>query len=707
MRKFFSEFVRRNVHKVVLGYLAVGWLLTEVMTTALPAIGAPDWVGKLVLLIFVLGLPFAAWFSWEFEVTPEGLKRTHEVEPGKSITEQTGQRLNKIIIGVLVAAVALLLVDRFLLDKSAESSADVNAVQSADAISSIAVLPFADFSESADQAYIGNGIADTILHLLAQVPDLKVAARTSSFSFQGKDLDIATIASELGVGAVLEGSVQKSGNKLRVIAQLIRASDQSHLWSQTFNNTTDNVFEIQDEIAQSVLQALRPAQVTTDAPTSERTDVAAYEHYLKGKELRLKYTAESVEAAVRELQAATLIDPDFVLALVELGSAYQDLNRVTPITWAEIEPLAEASLRRAVQVAPDDPKALAALGAFIFNAGYEPLKAGPLMERALELNPNDANALSSYGGLLNSLGEFSRATERHERAYTLDPNNPERAYFYGFHLSNLGRFDEARAVARRLLDLRPNDPIAYAMLAEIASDQGRYDLAIRHALDQRASDPDSYSAYYNLATYYAALDDQETAMDWYQRVPNPTDDYIPDELFLLPDQIHRELQHRERDLQLYSEWVSGQRNYIQALFLTRQFDAALAAVEKYEDAFATAQTATGAAVAGVMAARAGKAELSERLLALARARTPKMLEAGYLVPIAQLNLAMLALADDDLDATFDALNKVADSGVVNIRYLRMHPVFDPLRDDPRFDAMMTRLKGKLDAQRERLRKDGL
>lgn len=707
MRKFLTEIVRRNVHKVVLGYLAVGWLLTEVMTTALPAIGAPDWIAKLLLLVFLLGLPFIAWFSWEFEVTPDGLKRTHEVQPGKSIAADTGQRLNKIIIGVLIAVVALLLVDRLLLDQPAETTAALKTVRSAENISSIAVLPFADFSESADQAYIGNGIADTVLHLLAQVPDLKVAARTSSFSFQGKDVDIATIASELGVGAVLEGSVQRAGDQLRVIAQLIRASDQSHLWSQTFNNSTDNVFAIQDEIAQSVLEALRPTSEKAAAPTSERTDVTAYEHYLKGKELRLRFTAESVEAAVRELQAATLIDPNFVPALVELGVAYMDLNQVTPRTWAEIEPLAEASLRRAVELAPDDPKALAGLGVFIMNAGYEPLTAQPLLKRALELNPNDADALSQYSDLLEIHGEFKQAADLQQRAYTLDLNNSERALQYGGTLTRMGRYEEARTVARRILKNRPDDQIGHVLLAQIADVEGRLDQAIIHSLDLQKADPQSYHAYYQLAELYAELDDQETAMDWYQRAPNPTDDYIPNGLFWTPEEIHRELQHRERDMELYSEWNLGQRNYIRALLLSRKLDAAVEALAQYEDAFESDRYGTATAVDGVMAGRAGRIELSQRLLNRVRKRTPQMLEAGFAVKYAQLNLAALAIADGNHTAAIKALEAYSDAGGTTLRYLKMHPVYDPLRDDPRFEAALARLTSKLHAQRDRLREDGL
>lgn len=711
MRKFLSEIRRRNVHKIAIGYLAVGWLITEVMSTALPAIAAPDWIAKLVLLVFLLGLPIALWFSWEFEVTPEGIKRTYEVDKNESITSHTGQKLNRIVIGILVAAVGMLLLDKFVgptpVQNSETESPITEDVTTAGSVASIAVLPFSDFSEGGNQAYIANGIADTVLHLLAQVPDLKVAARTSSFAYQGKDTDIATIASELGVGAVLEGSVQKAGERLRVIAQLIRASDQSHLWSQTFDNSTADVFAIQDEIAQSVLEVLRPDALTKGAPESERTDTAAYDHYLKGKELLTKQTAETVEAALQELQAATLIDPTFVPALIELGYTYMDLNGVTPRTWAEIEPLAEASFRRAVELAPDDASALAGLGTFIRNAGYDPLSAIPYLERALELNPNDARVLGLYGELANTQGKFLEAADSFKRAYALDPNNPEQASRYGFQLAALGRYDEARTVANRLILLQPGQPPGHQLLVTIADINGLIDVAIIHALDVLKTDQQAYLNYYSLAELFAQLDDQQIGEVWYQRTVNKTEDYIPTLLFWTKDEVHKYEAHAERDVELYPGWNAGQRNYITALFLNRKLEQGIEALARYEQAYETERDAGSTAAAGVMAARLGKTDLAERLLNRARARNKLMLDAGFLVSRAQATKAMIAVADNDSDAAFAALASAISNSGASLRHLKMHPVWDPLRDDPRFAALLAKYKKQLDEQRKRLAGQGI
>jgi TolB-like protein len=574
------------------------------------------------------------------------------------------------------------------------------------------VLPFDDFSESGNQAHLARGIADTVLHMLAQVPDLKVAARTSSFAYQGTGADIATIAGELGVGAVLEGSVQRSGDRMRVIAQLIRASDQTHLWSRTFDSTADDVFAIQDEIATSVVAALRPSATAStggDSIASERTDVAAYEHYLRGKEGYVQGTAESTELALRELQAATLIDPEFVPALIQLGFTYMQLNSVTPRTWAEIEPLAEAAFRRAYGLAPDDPEAIAALGSFIRNTGYDPLSALPYFERALELNPNDTRAMISLAQLNDQRAQYPDATELFRHAFELDPNNPNAASAYGNQLVGLGRYDEARSIARRLLVTRPDEPIGYQLLVDIEIARGRLDLAIPHAVDQMRVNPGSFREYHQLATLYAQLDDQTTALAWYERTPTEvqTPDYVPALLYWTADDMHRVEAQFERDVALYEGWDSGQRRYVNALFLNRKLEAGTAAAERYEDAYQTATDNRTTTIAGAMALRTGQTDLAQRLLALARDRNQQMHDAGFDLQSAHHNDAVLAIADGDADAAFAALTAYCGTGGHFIRGFRLHPVWDPLRDDPRFDAFMDEMAADLAAQRAELEAEGL
>ena len=221
MASVWGELKRRNVVRVALAYAVVSWLLLQLADVLVPLLGLPDWAGKLVLLLLAIGFPLALFFAWAYELTPEGLKRENEVDRSRSIVSHTGRRIDYLIIGVLVVAVGMLLVDRFLLTETEETEETAgliaeDAVESPDVTPSIAVLPFVNMSADESSAYFSDGLADTVLHMLAQVGELRVAARTSSFQFRDQSMDVSKIGEQLNVGAVLEGSVQKAGNTIRV-----------------------------------------------------------------------------------------------------------------------------------------------------------------------------------------------------------------------------------------------------------------------------------------------------------------------------------------------------------------------------------------------------------------------------------------------------------------------------------------------------------
>ncbi|MCJ7591501.1 MAG: hypothetical protein MUO51_09125, partial [Woeseiaceae bacterium] len=243
---FFAELKRRNVYRVGIAYVVVGWLTLQALDIVVPIMHAPEWFSQLVLILLVIGLPFALIFAWAFEMTPEGLKREKDVDRSTSITHETGQTLNRIIIGVLIIAVGVLLADKFFLgDADIEPVADVRNPSAetfevtATASPSIAVLPFANMSADESSTYFSDGLADTLLHMLAQIREIRVAARTSSFQFRDQNTDIKEIAATLNVGTILEGSVQRAGNKIRVTAQLIEADTGFHLWSGNYDRNMD------------------------------------------------------------------------------------------------------------------------------------------------------------------------------------------------------------------------------------------------------------------------------------------------------------------------------------------------------------------------------------------------------------------------------------------------------------------------------------
>jgi TolB-like protein len=314
------ELRRRNVFRVAAAYLVVGWLLTEVLTTILPTLGAAEWASRAVILTFAFGFIPAVVLSWFYEITPEGIKRDHEVDHD----HHEIQRVNKLDKATIGTAIALIVViGLFSARYTADESTDVNVAISD---TSVAVLPFVNMSDDKDNEYFSDGLTETLLHMLTQIPDLKVAARTSSFAFKGQSLSIQDIARALEVAHVLEGSVQRAGDRVRVTAQLIRASDGFHVWSQVYDRTLDDIFEIQDEIAGEVGHALSKSLLGTENESLfagiATTDADAYDLYLQARKERATYSYGGLQAAEDLLKGALLIDPDFTDAKTELAASY-------------------------------------------------------------------------------------------------------------------------------------------------------------------------------------------------------------------------------------------------------------------------------------------------------------------------------------------------------------------------------------------------
>jgi TolB-like protein len=257
----FGELKRRNVFRVAIAYSVVAWLVAQVAELAMESFGSPDWVMKTLLLLLAIGLPIAIVFAWAFEMTPEGVKREKDVDRTTSITHQTGRKINTIIISVLVIALGFSVVThRWAGGDGTESPAvDAPTQTTASSDQSIAVLPFVNMSNDADNEYFSDGISEELLNVLVRVEGLRVASRTSSFAFKGKDTSIPNIAESLGVEHVLEGSVRKAGNTVRVTAQLIDARTDTHLWSETYDRKLEDIFAIQDEISGHIVEALKIA----------------------------------------------------------------------------------------------------------------------------------------------------------------------------------------------------------------------------------------------------------------------------------------------------------------------------------------------------------------------------------------------------------------------------------------------------------------
>ncbi|MFK7956079.1 MAG: tetratricopeptide repeat protein [Lysobacterales bacterium] len=435
----FQELKRRNVVKVGLLYLVTSWVVLQIADVLFGLLTVPDWTLRFVLGLLLLGLPFALVFSWVFEMTPEGIKREKDIDRTQSITPHTGRKMNAAILGMFILSAALVGFQIFgsrspspLTDVSALADRQVPAVESTKAEvpvtttnkkPSLAVLPFNNSSADKDQSYFSDGLADSLIHVLSQIDGLTVMARTSSFSFRGKGVDVQTIARELGVDTVLEGSVQSAGGQLRIIATLVDAADGGNLWSKQFDRSSDNVFAIQDEISREVVAALKGGLLAQDsAEISERYEpsLEAYNALLRGREQLAMRTPESVKKAEAHFREALSFDPQYPRALVNLGDSLIMQEEYGTAPLSDVIDEAEQLLRQALKLNPDLAEAYTSLAMLSTKRGLDDLSLS-LFERAIELKPNFATAYHWQYIALRDLGKTEQAVDSINKAVALDP----------------------------------------------------------------------------------------------------------------------------------------------------------------------------------------------------------------------------------------------------------------------------------------------
>jgi TolB-like protein/Tfp pilus assembly protein PilF len=490
-----AELQRRNVFRVAAAYLVVGWLLTEVLTTILPTLGAPDWTSRAVILIFAIGFIPAVVLSWFFEITPEGIKRDDEVEREDGERPKIARRLDQatVVVAVILIVVVGLFSARYTADDP--SPADFVAQHA-----SVAVLPFVNMSSDADNEYFSDGLTETLLHMLAQIPDLKVAARTSSFAFKGQNTSIQDIARSLEVAHILEGSVQRVGDRVRITAQLIRASDGFHVWSQVYDRTLDDIFGIQDEIAAEVGTALSASLLGTEDPETRLAGVAtsdpdAYDLYLQARKQQATNSYGGLQAAEDLLKGALLIDPGFNDAKTELATNYlrQMETGLIDQSTALAEAIAIADQVLATQ--EDNPRARAtslyAKGMSLASQGdisAIPALADELKEICLD-SPEELDGLILLVRTNTLLKRDEDSVPLLEKALKADPFNPALHYELGWTYLRLERWDDARVALERSLEIEPAQPNALTFLGGIALKQGDAVGYVRQMLKAIAVDP--------------------------------------------------------------------------------------------------------------------------------------------------------------------------------------------------------------------------
>jgi len=535
MGSFFAELKRRNVVRVGVLYGIVSWLILQVSDVAMPALGLPEWSITLVLYFLAIGLPIALIFAWAFELTPDGLKRTKEVDPDASVTPVTGQKINNLIIGVLSLALIFVVLDSYVFKdddgtagqqaagEASQAGVDTVDPAAAPAMTSIAVLPFVDMSPAKDQEYFTDGISEELLNLLAKIQDFKVAGRTSSFAFKGQNQDLRVIGEKLGVATILEGSVRKQEDRIRVTAQLVKVDDGYHLWSDTYDRQLDDVFAIQDEIATEVVGALRQTllgeqdkAVIASARATGNTE--AYTAYLRGKHMMLDRTADGLYKALREFRHATEVDPDFAQAWAGVANAYSLLDSYNLRPGPEVLPLASDAVDKALTLDPDLGEAWAAKGLLLMQQGTPVEERIATLEKAIALNPSDATAMMWLSSQLGEAGRDEEAETVIQAAYAVDPLNPTLLFNLAVNEVFEGNAETADRYANELEELKPDWDGTYRLKSQIANIEGRPDEALRWSLKSLEYDPENVNTLLAVAGNYLDFGDPEKAREYTDRV---------------------------------------------------------------------------------------------------------------------------------------------------------------------------------------------
>lgn len=530
MNNIFRELRRRHVFRTAGFYLVGAWVILQVADVVVEPAGLPAWTMTALLYLVITGFPLALYIGWRYDITDQGIVRTKPASSHETDHEDISLKASDyLILSALVVITGLViyqLVPRIQKD-TGDTSQQV-MVEPDILPNSIAVLPFADISQEKDQEYLGDGISDTVMHVLSRVNGLTVTARTSSFAFKGQNLNIQDIANSLRVANILEGSVQKSGNEVRIIARLIEASSGTELWSGYFDRELSGIFEIQDEIARDVVAALKVAVLDEDKDrlkTRYQPNLESYEQLILGRAELTKSTVEGMRAAQAHFQKAIDLDPDFSDPYAELAFTY-----LFPALNPGLGQAASAELRRpliekAIDLDPMSAKAHTGLGLLLRDEGkLEESKKS--LQQAIELNPNYADAYAALGSNSFRSGDFEESLAFHQKAVDLNPQDNQYQIFLANAYWSLAQSEKALAIIRDNIRRSPEIPDNYGMMSRWLVQMGRAGEAMKYDQAHFAMDPDNPMAWKSVCDMYAQLWD----LDAYIICMNEYIEAFPDDL---------------------------------------------------------------------------------------------------------------------------------------------------------------------------------
>ena len=486
----FTELKRRNVFRVAIAYIVSAWLIIQVAETIFPLFGFGDTPARIVVIFLAIGFPLFMAFSWVFEFTPEGLMLEKDVKHEKSVAPKTGKKLDHMIIVLLALALGYFAFDKFILDparddqiaESARQEGRSEALIESYGDNSIAVLPFANMSSDPEQEYFSDGISEELLNLLAKIPDLRVISRSSAFSFKGKDLDIPTIATQLNVAHILEGSVRKAGSQVRITAQLIEAGSDTHLWSQTYDRELANIFALQDEIAGEIAGKLQ-ATLVEPAQTAKPTESeAAYDKYLRGWHfIRQGWRPEDFLKAEEYFRAAIEIDPEYAQAYALLAANYNAMANLLFSPPVEVLPRALEAADKALALDDRLPEAWYARGWVAISYEFDWRNAEKMFRRAIELAPSNYLGYQGLTLAMTMAGRYDDALAAARQAFTLDPLTIWTRNTLSEVTYRSRDYDDAIENTLAILEIQPGDALMTGFLGWQYIQKNMPEEALRYA----------------------------------------------------------------------------------------------------------------------------------------------------------------------------------------------------------------------------------
>jgi serine/threonine-protein kinase len=481
LQSFFGELRRRHVYRVAIAYAVVAWLLIQVATQVFPFFGIPDWIVRLVVLGSVLGLPIALIIAWAFEMTPEGMKRTESIAPNEYIPRWSARKFAALIVTIAMLAMGLLMFQ--LVHSKAKTPAQVMAAATS-AQKSIAVLPLLNESGDPGDEYFSDGLSEELIAALAQIRELKVIGRSSSFLFKDKKEDSKAIAKKLGVSTLLEGTVRKQGDKVRIVAELVNAADGRELWSRTFDRELKDIFAVQAEIAQAVAASLELTLLGTDdrsAKNAATKNMEAHNAYLQGHFYFERRNLEDYRKSVGFFEQATRIDPEYAMAYAERSEAWAWIGDLSSEKQKEAWAAAGSDAEKAVAIDPHLAEAHAALGWVRFFIEWKFAEGLAELRRAQQLSLGNPTANDLLARVVVYLGQFQEAEKLARQAVELDPLAYQARISLARILFTEGKLDEADASARKAAELQPTAAGSHRYQVFVAIQRGDGEAALREA----------------------------------------------------------------------------------------------------------------------------------------------------------------------------------------------------------------------------------